>query len=230
VASVNGNGEQVKGDESYGWFRAMRHPDALKLMEEAPLAYVLAAFICHRAQYREGFNRFNLGPGEALLGDHRASGMSEKQYRTAKAQLTKWGFAAFKGTNKGTIGRLIDTRLFSIFRLEQGDQQGEQAADKGRTRGRPKGEQQGDFQDQKNKRTKIERGESAPRIEKELSGPERISAEKELERINDRLESIELKAGRDVFGTPSYGFEEKVERNKLKERRKYLMDRLGCVV
>jgi len=41
--------------------------------------------------------------------------MSEQQYRTAKAQLEKWGFATFKATNKGTIGQLTDTRLFAIF-------------------------------------------------------------------------------------------------------------------
>ena len=50
---------------------------------------------------------------EALLGDYSACGMTEQQYRTAKSQLEKWNFATFKSTNKGTIGKLTDTRLFS---------------------------------------------------------------------------------------------------------------------
>lgn len=140
--------------ESYGWFRAMRSPDALELISVAPLAYVLAAVIAHRGQYRPGFNRFNLGPGEALLGDYATIGMTEQQYRTAKEQLAKWNFATFKATNKGTIGRLTDTRLFSIFRLEDNGQNHNRVTDSQRPKQRTGNDPDNDFQDQKIRRTK----------------------------------------------------------------------------
>lgn len=117
----------------------------MELIVTAPLAYVLAAVIAHRGQYRPGFNRFNLQPGEALLGDHEAYGMTEQQYRTAKAQLTKWNFATFKSTNKGTVGKLADTRLFSIFRLDDNDQTNGRVTDSQR----PKQRTGNDIQDHK---------------------------------------------------------------------------------
>ena len=102
---------------NHGWFKAVRGPEVLELIRANPLAYVLAAVIAHRGRYHEGFNRHNLKLGEALLGDFKNYGMSEQQYRTAKAQLAEWGFATFRATNKGTVGKLTDTRLFAIFRL-----------------------------------------------------------------------------------------------------------------
>lgn len=105
-----------------GWFRAMRGPEPLELIKSNPLAYILAAVIAHRGQFSVGFNRYGLALGEALLGDHRNYGMSAREYRTAKQQLQKWGFATFKATNKGTVAKLADTRLFAIFRLEADNQ------------------------------------------------------------------------------------------------------------
>jgi len=72
-------------------------------------------------------------------------------------------------------------------------------------------------------------GEASPRIEKELPGPERISFERELERINDRLTQMADRAARDVFGTIRYDDLERAERKTLKERKQYLMGRLGCM-
>jgi len=73
------------------------------------LAYVIA----YRAQYSDKFNVLGLEQGEALLGDSAKYGMSQREYRTAKEKLSKWQFATFKTTNKGTIGKLSDTRLFN---------------------------------------------------------------------------------------------------------------------
>jgi len=98
-----------------GWLKAMRTEDAMELIAANPLAYTLAAVIAFRARWRDGFNRHGLGPGEAMLGDFKKCGMSIRQYRTAKENLQKWGFATFRTTNKGTIGKLIDTRLFSVY-------------------------------------------------------------------------------------------------------------------
>jgi hypothetical protein len=112
-----------------GWFRAMRGPDALEVIAANPLAYVLAAVICHRARFSGTFNRYGLALGEALLGDHQSYGMTERQYRTAKHQLAKWRFATFKATTKGTVARLMDSRLFSVFRLDTDGQNDGQATD-----------------------------------------------------------------------------------------------------
>lgn len=105
-----------------GWFKATRSPDALELIDANPLAFVLAYIIAFRARWSSGFNRHNLQPGEALVGDFHRYGMSAREYRTAKQQLAKWNFATFKTTNKGTIAKLTDTRLFDVLN-EAGDKQ-----------------------------------------------------------------------------------------------------------
>jgi len=108
----------------------------MELLSANPNAFIVAYVIAYRGQYNDAFNRHGLGLGEALLGDFKKYGMSHRQYRTAVEQLSKWHFATFRTTNKGTIGKLTDTRLFSIFRLpadKQNDKQptsSRQAADK----------------------------------------------------------------------------------------------------
>lgn len=97
-----------------GYFEATRSEDALELIRLNPLAFTLAYIIAARANWRGGFNHQNLEFGEAFLGDHEKYGMSEREYRTAKGQLASRHFAAFKSTNKGTIAKLTDTRLFKI--------------------------------------------------------------------------------------------------------------------
>lgn len=68
-----------------------------------------------RARFRsDGFNPHRLELYEALLGDHENYGMTEREYRTGKKVLEVGGFATFKTTNKGTIGKLIDSRLFRV--------------------------------------------------------------------------------------------------------------------
>lgn len=97
-----------------GWFKATRSPDALELWQTAPNAFRLAYLIAWRARYSDGFNRHGLGTGEALLGDWCNYGMTEQEYRTSKRQLAKWKFATFRLTPKGTVARLVDSRLFEV--------------------------------------------------------------------------------------------------------------------
>jgi hypothetical protein len=99
------------------WFKAMRSADALELIRANPNALVLAYLIGTRARYREGFNADGLGLGDAMLGDYENCGMTRQQHRTALAQLVKWKFATTRATTKGTIARLIDTRLFEVIPL-----------------------------------------------------------------------------------------------------------------
>lgn len=95
------------------WAKAWGTGDAMELLKLNHHAYVLAAVIALRARWTDEFNQHNLAKGEAFLGDHREYSMSEQEYRTAKKHLEKWKFATFKATNKGTIGKLIDHRLFT---------------------------------------------------------------------------------------------------------------------
>lgn len=116
------------------FFKAIRSDDALELIRTNPMAYVLASVIAFRARWkRAGFFRHNLKPGEALLGDYESYGMTERQYRTAKQNLADWKFAAFKTTNKGTVGKLIDTRLFSVLENDSDGQNAKRATDGRRT-------------------------------------------------------------------------------------------------
>lgn len=59
-----------------------------------------------------------LNPGECFLGDFAALGLSERQYRTAKKNLEKFGLATFKATNKGTVGKLANTEIYDINEFE----------------------------------------------------------------------------------------------------------------
>jgi hypothetical protein len=102
---------------NHGWFKASRGPEPMELIASNPLCYVLAAVIAHRARWSNEFNRHGLQMGEALLGDFAQYGMSERQYRTCKENLQKWGFATFRTTNRGTIGKLCDSRLFAVSKF-----------------------------------------------------------------------------------------------------------------
>jgi hypothetical protein len=105
----------------------------LELIKLNSNAFLLAYIIAHRAHWRGEFNQHGLANGEAFLGDYATCGMTERGYRTAKQQLEKFKFATFRATNKGTIGKLIDSRLF-FFLDNQGDGQNDtQATDSRRT-------------------------------------------------------------------------------------------------
>jgi hypothetical protein len=100
---------------THGWFKAIRSDEALELLRANKNAFLLLYVIAYRAQWKRGFNRFNLQQGEALIGDYENYGISEREYRTAKMNLEKWKFATFKATNAGTIAKLINTSVFSIL-------------------------------------------------------------------------------------------------------------------
>ena len=108
---------------NHGWIKMMRGEEILELIEASPNAFTLAAMIALRARFKRGVNPMNgLSQGEAFLGDYKACGMSEQQYRTAKKQLEKWGFVTFKATSKGTIAKLKNTRLFDVLNLSANGQ------------------------------------------------------------------------------------------------------------
>ena len=55
-----------------------------------------------------------LDVGQCFLGDFKSYGMTEREYRTAKKNLDKWGLASFKATNKGTVASLANTAVYDI--------------------------------------------------------------------------------------------------------------------
>ena len=114
VAS-NKTGDDAASETRHGWFKASRHPDGMELLKSNPCAFSLSYVIARRARWRKGFNPHSLELGESWLGDYKNYGMTEQQYRTGKTYLQKYGFATFRTTNRGTVGKLLDSRLFSII-------------------------------------------------------------------------------------------------------------------
>src|SRR5690554_5960048 len=108
--SENKNGREV----NRGWFKVMRNPEIEEVLAAKPKAFLLLFQIAFRAQRTATFNRYNLNPGEAFIGDLKTIGLTDGEYRGAKNFLEKHGFATFKPTNKGTIATLINSRVFDI--------------------------------------------------------------------------------------------------------------------
>lgn len=79
-----------------------------------PNCFVVLAQIAYRAKRTDAITFNDLTIGEALVGDYGNIGLSQQEYRTAKNKLTKWNLASFRSTNKGTIAKLLDTRIFDI--------------------------------------------------------------------------------------------------------------------
>jgi len=119
--------------ESRGWFRCHRSEAGMELLKANPLAFVLLYVIARRARWADGFNRHGLAKGEAFIGDFESYGMTEQNYRTAKAQLAKWKFATFKPTNKGTVAALTDTSVFSVSTMHDNGQSNDRVTDSQRT-------------------------------------------------------------------------------------------------
>ena len=116
-----------------GWFKAVRSPVAGELLRANKNAFLLLYVIAARARWRDGFNAHGLGQGESFIGDYDAYGMSEREYRTAKAFLQKHGFATFKPTNTGTKANLVNSTVFDIWRSQDDEQNDTQPTDKGQT-------------------------------------------------------------------------------------------------
>lgn len=96
-----------------GFIKLKRSSETFELLKDTN-AFILLTVIALRARRGGDFDVRTLGPGEALVGDYGCYGMSERQYRSAKQRLKQWGFADFKPTSRGTIAKLLDTRVYDI--------------------------------------------------------------------------------------------------------------------
>lgn len=77
-------------------------------------SFVLLALIACRTKRTDDLSIEGLEVGEALIGDFKACGLTRQEHRTALNNLKKWEFITTKITNKGTIVKLIDARVFNI--------------------------------------------------------------------------------------------------------------------
>lgn len=105
----------------FGFIKMIRSEETVELIKH-PKELALLTLIAHRAKRTACFSAIGLSPGEALVGDYKSCGLSERQYRTAKSNLKKWGLATFKGTSKGTIAKLTNSAVYDI-NCEQSDEQ-----------------------------------------------------------------------------------------------------------
>ena len=119
---------------SNGFIKLNRGPDTDDLLLD-PQAFALLCQVAMRARRTGGYNVHALEVGEALIGDHRQLGMTRRQYRTRLDRLAKAGFLTIKTTNKGTIARLVNSKVFDINSDENGQQNGHRAASKRPTDG-----------------------------------------------------------------------------------------------
>ena len=158
----------------------MRSDETRELLAD-PLAFALLALIAYRAQRTTTFNRHGLEPGQAFIGDYKTCGLSEQQYRTAKAKLSEWKFATFKATNKGTIATLINTRVFDINAEPINGQNNSPSTDGQRT-GNGQSTTTNNVKNEKSKK----RG-SRPTIS---HAQQRIEWEGELKRVGKELETL----------------------------------------
>lgn len=81
-------------------------------------SYALLSVIAQRVRLSDDIIT-GLKKWECYIGDYDKMGMSEQQYRTAKANLNKWQFANFKATNKGTISFLLPNPIFDIYTTDE---------------------------------------------------------------------------------------------------------------
>jgi|WetSurMetagenome_2_1015567.scaffolds.fasta_scaffold71170_3 hypothetical protein len=100
-----------------GFLKLNRGSSTTELLKDKN-AFILLTQISLRARRDSAFNPEGLSTGEAMIGDHKCIGLSQREYRTAKKHLEKYGFATFKTTSKGTIAKLIDSRIFDINATE----------------------------------------------------------------------------------------------------------------
>ena len=115
-----------------GFIQLNRSKEAEELLLKRPNAFLLLTQIAMRARRTDAFNAHGLEIGEALIGDYKSCGLTERTYRTAKKRLAEYGFATFKPTNKGTIAKLSNKSIYDI-NAEAGDEQSDgQTTDKRR--------------------------------------------------------------------------------------------------
>jgi hypothetical protein len=98
-----------------GFIMMMRTFNTTELIKDHK-AFALLTHIALRARWnKDEFCIHPLEPGQAFIGDCSACGLTPSESRAAQGRLIKYGLAAFKGTNKGTIATLLNREVYNIF-------------------------------------------------------------------------------------------------------------------
>lgn len=176
-----------------GFIKYMRSEEAEYLLKY-PNANHLFSVMAFRAR-RTDHPMNGLKAGQCFLGDYSSIGLTERQYRTAKKQLSEWNLATFKGTNKGTVGTIINSKVYDINEEDRD----RQVTGKGRA---------SDGQATTNKECKNEKN---VRDTKRFAPP---SLEEVLEYMNENGYPYQLEAEKFINYYESNGW--KVGRNKMK--------------
>jgi hypothetical protein len=119
---------------------AERNPEALELIKRSPQAFIMLYIVAFRARFAPSRYDPELQLGESLIGwqrDFQCYGFSAQQYRTCKLKLEKLGFITCKATDRGTIVRLVDTRVFDVSRFDANTQPNRPATDQPQSTHRP---------------------------------------------------------------------------------------------
>ena len=95
-----------------GFIKYMRSEEAVNLHSNKNANHLLS-IIAFRAS-RKGNPVLGVKPGEAFIGDYKKMELSHQEYRSAVANLVKWGYITTTTTNKGTIARLCNSDVYDI--------------------------------------------------------------------------------------------------------------------
>lgn len=112
------------------FIKMLKTTETIELLKDRN-AFALLAQIALRAKRTNDFSVQKLKLGEALIGDFKSIGLTRGQYREATHRLTKYGFIAIKTTNKGTVAKLINSKIFDINK--EGEQPPSQPSDNHQT-------------------------------------------------------------------------------------------------
>lgn len=85
--------------------------------------------------------------GQCFLGDYSSIGLTRQQYRTAQNQLVEWNLATFKGTNKGTVGTILNSVVYDL-NADNGNQQDNQQVNHQATSSNDENDKKNDFYNQ----------------------------------------------------------------------------------
>lgn len=120
------------------FLKLQRTDTTVQLMGDMKAMHLLTV-IAYRARFTDEPDLLNnLKFGEAMVGDYDNYGMTRKEYRAALSRLAKYCLIAFSGTGKGTIARLLDSRVFSLRDERKPENSGHQ---QGQHRGHQQGQQ-----------------------------------------------------------------------------------------
>ncbi len=100
-----------------GFVKLMRTDEANELMLDGP-AFILLSKIALRARRTDKNSLIKLDIGEALIGDFKSYGLTRQQYRSAVERLKSNRLITTKTTNRGTIAKILDVRVYDINKEE----------------------------------------------------------------------------------------------------------------